>query len=59
MYSVIINTIAIGIVVEAAGITNLVIEYPCRRIVGFDGRLHQQCTAQHVGNVAIKTLYIL
>ena len=59
MYSVIIYTIAISIVVEAAGITYLIVEYPCRGIVGLDGRLHQQSTAQYVGNIAIKTLHIL
>ena len=56
---IIINTIAIGIVFVILGSRHYVVQIPCAFIICLDGRLHQQCTTQHVGHVAIETLYIL
>ena len=59
MDGVVIHTISISIVVIVAGRAHFVVEHPCRLIISLDGRLHEQCTAEHVGHVAIKALHIL
>ncbi len=59
MNGIIINTIAISIVIIAAGRTHLIIKHPSRFIVSLDRRLHQQRTAQDVSHVTIQTLYVL
>ena len=58
MNGIVIDTVAIGIVVEAAGRADLIVKYPCRFIVCLDGGLHEQGTAKHVGHVTVKALYI-
>ena len=59
MHQIVVHTIAISIIVVATGRTDFVVEYPSRRIVSLDGRLHKQCTTKHVGYIAIKSLHIL
>ena len=59
MDGIIVDTVSVSIIVEAAGVTHLVVEHPCRLVVSLDGGLHQQRTTQHVGHVAIQTLHVL
>ena len=59
MNGIIVNAIAVSIVVIAAGRAYLVVKHPSGRVVSLNGRLHQQCSTQHVGDIAIQTLNIL
>ena len=55
---IVVNAIAVCIVVIARGRTYHVVEHPGVLVVSLDGGLHEQCSAQHVGNVAIQALHI-
>ena len=59
MYSIIVNTIAISIVLVATGRAYHIVEYPCWSVVSLNGRLHIEHTTQHVTQITIQTLYIL
>ena len=48
MYGIIINAVAVCVIVPVVGSTYLVIQYPCRLVIGLDSRLHCQCTTEHV-----------
>ena len=56
---IVVNAVAVSVITIVAGKTHLVVEHPCRWVVGLDSRLHQQCAAEHVGDIAIESLYIL
>ena len=58
MYSIVVNTIAVRVIVEVIGDTYQIVKYPSRVVIGFDGGLHQQSTTQHIGYVAIQTLNV-
>ena len=58
MDGVVVHTISISIVFEAAGRTYLVVEHPSVVVISLDGGLHEQGAAQHVGHVAIESLHI-
>ena len=45
--------------IETAGRTDLIIEYPCILVISLDGGLHQQGTTQYVSYVTIQSLHIL
>ena len=59
MHSVVINAVAVGIIIETAGRTNLIIEDPSRVVICLDGGLHQQRTTKHIGHITIEALYVL
>ena len=42
MYSIVVNTIAVRVIVEVIGDTYQIVKYPSRVVIGFDGGLHQQ-----------------
>ena len=58
MNVIVIHTIAEGIIFIILGSRNSFVQIPGRLVISLDGRLHQQCTTQHVGHVAIQTLHI-
>ena len=58
MYSIIVNSISVCVIIETVSDSHLTVEHPCIRVVCLDGRLHQQGRTQHVANVTIQTLYI-
>jgi hypothetical protein len=58
MYSIVVNTIAVRVIVEVIGDTYQIVKYPSRVVIGFDGGLHQQSTTQYIGYVAIQTLNV-
>ena len=60
MDGVVVDAIAVGIVVVAAGRTYFVVKHPSAIVVSLDGGLHRQGTTEHVvARHTVQTLNVL